>query len=132
MDRKLDDKLVNAFPNLYKQRDYEMTKTCMCWGFECGDGWFQLIWDLSEKLEALIVQYKKDNPDDDNFPQATQVKEKFGGLRFYMNYETEEIEKLIEEAEVKSEETCEVCGKKGTIQGGGWLMCLCPEHGKGK
>lgn len=54
MTPEQDDLLCKTFPLLYADRNTSMQETCMCWGFCCGSGWFQLIWGLSEKLEAII------------------------------------------------------------------------------
>lgn len=128
MRNELDEKLVKAFPNLYSDRDADMMATCMCWGFNVGDGLFDLIWDLSSKLEPLIVKYKAEHPDEECYPRALQVKEKFGGLRFYMTSATDEMWDLISEAEHKSYRICEVCGKKGRVRNRGWLKALCNKH----
>ena len=53
------------------------------------------------------------------------MKEKFGGLRFYMTCDTDEIFDLISEAEALSYKTCEECGKPGEERGGGWIHTLC-------
>jgi hypothetical protein len=58
-------------------------------------------------------------------PRASQVKSKFGGLRFYMTYSTDKMEDLIREAERKSETICELCGEPGEPRGGGWIETLC-------
>ena len=60
-------------------------------------------------------------------PRASQVKEKFGGLRFYMTHMTDKMYQLIHEAEKKSEVTCEICGQSGIIRTEGWWVCLCDE-----
>ena len=83
--------------------------------FEHGDGWFQLIWDLCEGIEkvspeGIILQ---------------QVKEKFGGLRFYIGAGTIEVFALIDAAEAKSFEVCEKCGEPGKVRGGSWIRTLC-------
>lgn len=130
MNITLDEKLVKAFPNLYRDRHSSMGYTAMCWGFDCGDGWFKLIWDLSEKLEKLIIEYKKQYPDDEYYPAASQVKEKYGTLRFYMNFETDEMRKLIDQAEKLSAKTCEVCGKRGKARGYSWIQTLCKKCSK--
>lgn len=65
---------------------------------------------------------------DANYPRASQVKEKFGTLRFYMSSSNDKIEKLIDEAERKSAITCEECGEPGVLRGGGWLKTLCDKH----
>lgn len=75
--------------------------------FECGDGWFKIVKELSEKIDAL------------NAPDLVvhQVKEKFGGLRFYFHTSDaakyDEIEQLVSRAEAESIKTCENCGKSG-------------------
>jgi hypothetical protein len=63
MDKELDEKLVKNHPLLYSDRQGDVRSTCMVWGFACGNGWFDLIWDLSQKLEPLIKEFKKENPD---------------------------------------------------------------------
>lgn len=60
--------------------------------------------------------------------EILQVKEKFGGLRFYTGESPYELDLMISDAEAHSEITCEVCGEPGSIQGRGWLKCVCPRH----
>jgi len=119
MNTKLTEMLNQTFPNLYRgPRGRGM-------GFECGDGWFDLIAELSTKLEAEIM---KQTEEDRQYVMASQVKEKFGTLRFYMSQETDEMSKLINEAEDKSAETCEQCGNKGELRQDGWWSTLCDTH----
>lgn len=89
-----------------------------------GDGWYQIIFDLCQKL-----QQESDTPHTEQIT-ATQVKEKFGGLRFYVDYATDVQYALITEAEDLCEKTCEVCGAPGTARTGGWIKTLCDEHAK--
>lgn len=53
MSPEKDNQLCRNYPILYKDRYASMYATCMCWGFECGDGWFDLLDELSGKLEAM-------------------------------------------------------------------------------
>ena len=53
---------MQTFPLLYADRHQSMQTTAMCWGFSCGDGWFDIIWQLSLKLEPLIINFIKENP----------------------------------------------------------------------
>ena len=128
MREELDKKLCEAFPILYQQRNMNMSQTAMCWGFSHGDGWFDLIWNLSEKLENINKSLPSDG---DLFVVATQVKEKFGTLRFYTggipSSVSEEVYKLINEAESISGVTCEECGKDGKSRTGGWVKTLCDD-----
>lgn len=116
MKKELEEKLLKKYPKLYRQYYWDMTQTAMNWGFCCGDGWYDIIDELSEKLSKFDVE-------------AVQVKEKFAQLRVYLGpcdkEDYDEIYKYIDEATLKSVETCEVCGKPGSIRGQGWLRCLC-------
>ena len=121
MRQEFDDLLVKTFPNLYKDRYGDKRETCMCWGFP-GDGWFLIIWNLSEKLEKIILSF----PEEERAQIcATQVKEKFGTLRFYMSLYYKEIEDLIDQAEELSSQVCERCGSPGKTRPGGWILTLC-------
>lgn len=121
MSPELDDALCRDFPLLYRTRRGRAGQTCMAFGFCCGDGWEPLIRRLSEKLEALIAEL----PDDEGRPTAFQVKEKFGGLRFYMSSETPEMSAAIKEAERAAAHTCEECSAPGRPRSGGWIQTLC-------
>lgn len=74
MTPKKDAELCAKYPMLYAQRSRGMRDTCMCWGFEIGDGWTPIIERLSEKLERINRSLPKDEPK----IEASQVKEKFG------------------------------------------------------
>jgi hypothetical protein len=137
MSPELDDKLCQDFPLLFNQRHGSPSNTLMCFGFECGNGWFALIYDLSSKLEPLLqalkdslspYKLKKLKTYYGHFPGACQVKEKYAGLRFYMDGSTEEMDALIRVAEEKSFTICEQCGKPGTVYGYNWVYTACPEH----
>lgn len=86
--------------------------------FACGPGWYPLIQDLIKDLIELGWDKK-----------ITQVKEKFGGLRFYINSGSDEIHDRITKAEKESYQICEACGKEGELRNDiGWLRTLCEEH----
>jgi hypothetical protein len=112
--------LYKTYPELYKQKDLSMDKSCMFWGFECGSGWYKIIDKLSNKL----VRYSRKKKID---LQATQVKEKYASLAFYTNFSDDAIDKMIDGATVASLKTCEACGStKGVKQrGAGWISTLC-------
>ncbi len=126
MNKENTEKLFNDFPNLYRDKDESLSKTLICWGFSFDDGWNDLVYDLSAKLEECILRMPEEKRGD---YRAVQAKEKFGFLRFYMTIETKEMSDLIAEAERKSAITCEICGsEKGEMRKtGGWLRTLCLE-----
>ncbi|MHA1401141.1 MAG: hypothetical protein ACTSQE_12400 [Candidatus Heimdallarchaeaceae archaeon] len=112
--------LEKTYPKLYKHG------CCL----ECGPGWLDLIKELSFKIEKIIGNM---NSPLDEMPYATQIKEKYGTLRFYMSTETEEMSKLIEAAEDVSAKICEGCGAPGAVKNeSGWYTCLCDNCEKDK
>jgi hypothetical protein len=122
MKEKNEKKLVNDFPELYKlTKPHGLPFFPMLFGFECGDGWFDIIYKLSKNIVDL-----------NEGTVAHQVKEKFGGLRFYINYGSEAIYALIDNAEREALATCEVCGKPGGLKvRGTWLKTVCSKHSQG-
>jgi hypothetical protein len=128
MYSKLEKKLINNFPNLYMGKNMTIEQNLNCLRFECGSGWYDLIYNLSSKLEKLIIGYKAEDCNEDFYPIASQVKSKFGTLRFYMSTSTDEMENLIREAEKDSARICEFCGKDGElICQNGWYTTLCKD-----
>jgi len=118
MNKKNTATLLKDFPNLYKQYYLPPTQTCMCWGFDTKDGWYDLIYELSQKLVIASPE-----------TEATQVKEKFAMLRFYYTSATEEGANLIDKAEEMSGYICETCGKPGKLREDlGWYKTLCEKH----
>ena len=92
--------------------------------FCCGEGWRGLLTDLCDLIEPIIAAM----PDDDHRAAAIQVKEKFGGLRFYMYGSTPEIDAAISVAEARAEKTCERCGAPGVLSSDsphGWVSVKC-------
>lgn len=82
------------------------------------DGWRDLICDLVDLLEKEGPKLK-----------LAQVKEKFGGLRFYLMYGSDEIVKAaVGSAEDKSFSICEGCGlPAGQMASAGWTKTICPD-----
>jgi hypothetical protein len=124
---EFEAKLVKEFPNLYKNMRGDPRVTCMAWGIDVSPGWFDIIYELSQKLEAMILNLPEEVRAD---CCAAQVKEKFGGLRFYMDAANEEMRALIRTAEEHSYQTCETCGKPGIPIQEGWFYTSCKEHAK--
>lgn len=162
MREELDAQLCEKYPLLFKDRNAPMTHTAMCWGFCCGDGWYNIIDTLCGLLTSRYNQAKnrydylieagvggvlygtklvtQQDIDDAKIkmdeeaikvPVVSQVKEKFGGLRFYVNVATEEHYNYITFAESLSYKTCEVCGAPGKREGQGWISTRCKEHSEG-
>jgi hypothetical protein len=97
----------------------------MPFGFAHGDGWFDLVWTLCERLESVVPAAETETG---RSFRVLQVKEKFGGLRVYTSYSNDAISALIEAAGIESIRTCEVCGSTGRRRGTSWVETRCDEH----
>lgn len=86
-----------------------------------GPGWKKLILELIDKIEKI-----------DPTIEVHQIKEKFGGLRFYVGGTLHEgIFELIQEYEDKSYKVCEECGEKGKLREElPWMKTLCDDDFK--
>ena len=145
MKKELDELLCERYPKIFKDRYGNMQETCMCWGFDVGDGWFNIIDTmcyliqnhidshnksrkrdidyndvLSKNDDELIRNYYSDfikseyvesyvqrakegvyrNIQDEMYQViAIQVKEKYGGLRFYYSGGDDYIHGIVAMAE---------------------------------
>lgn len=107
------------WPDWFDKRNEDGKRVSLVFGFQCNSGWRDLLWRLCEDIEKLGPGR--------NF-HVLQVKEKFGGLRFYTSGTTEEVLHRIHLAEQESYQTCEDCGTKENVStSGGWLLTLCEE-----
>ena len=181
MKTELQQQIFAKYPRMFGDRTKPMNETCMCWGLEVGDGWYNLIDTLCEALTYTyttsiqideedgkrlgIEPFKLEGKDSYYFsvepPQviATQVKEKYGTLRFYYREEYDEkfmslyqtgkypdlqrnidrysdyINGIVHFAETASGRTCDETGQPGElhVSGGtrnGWVKTVNKEHAK--
>lgn len=182
MKTELDEELCKKYPKIFRDRYADMRTTAMCWGFDIGDGWYNIIdklcaniqgrIDYSRKERARVLRYNRAlwravngdvdaleryylhprvRADDEKWtkwaeeraaedvlkpvfktvpnavPQvvAEQVKEKFGGLRFYYRGGDDVIGGMLQMAESMSYVTCEVCSNPAKPSKGGWIVTMC-------
>ena len=96
-------------------------------GFAVGAGWYPILEILCSNIqhhldwknrESLIVPQV----------EVDQIKEKFGGLRFYYSGGDDEISGMVRMAEAWADVACEECGAVGKRRSGGWIRTLCDHH----
>lgn len=97
---------------------------------EVSDGWRDLLERACSRIRAAV------RADGGSF-RAAQIKEKYGSLRFYWDGSLSpkaaaRVEEAIDLAEARSATTCEVCGEKGRLYGGGWVTTRCAAHAEGR
>jgi hypothetical protein len=125
MNKELEQKLVERWPTWFNTGG-DIRCTAMPRGFEHGDGWFDILWRLCEELEPLVAELEATG----GVPfEVLQVKEKFGGLRFYVNCRNDAaIRQRIGIAADESFRSCEICGQPGELRDGSWIKTLCDQH----
>jgi len=173
MRDELDKQLCEKYPRIFRNRHKDMTESCMFWGFECGDGWYQILdslcanidhyikWKRNQRVydlklarvkkkgyDAVLNYLTRGRPatmfDEDRAQEimeqelrltpythwvtADQVKEKFGGLRFYYSGGDDQVFGMVRMAESWAAHTCETCGERGSLRHGGWIRTLCDKH----
>jgi len=118
MTRDKEEILIKKYPKLFVDTNKPPTQSAMCFGMECGDGWYDLIDETCLKIQKVLKGREL---------RFTQVKEKFGGLRIYTYPYIEKVEEIIWKAEEESLRTCENCGSKETakVRGEGWVYTRC-------
>lgn len=83
------------------------------WEEERVDDIMEIPQRITEKVDWIVID---------------QIKEKFGGLRFYYHGGDDHIHGMVTMAEAWASHTCETCGNKGERRHGGWVRTLCDEH----
>ena len=127
MKKELQNKLFEKYPKIFKQRELDRTVTAMCYGIACGDGWHVLIDEMCGNIQNHIENVNRNKPEEEHIVcEATQVKEKWGGLRFYVQGSDDFIDGIIDLAESMSYRICSKCGNQSTPQKKrGWIYTLC-------
>ena len=83
-------------------------------------GWLELL----EELFVKLIEAGWDR-------KVAQIKEKFGGLRFYFDSDRKELHDIVDSFEVKSTKICYYCGKPAKVESEfGWISYRCEEHKK--
>jgi hypothetical protein len=158
MKPELEKILREKYPKIFVDSSKSSGESAMAWGCECGDGWFDIIDRLCQTLSNLYTSAIPVGSEgymavDAPAVVATQIKEKFGTLRFYYRLEPDEqVKKLREEgnpevvraiedwlmayasyvdgaihmAETLTMHTCEISGLRGELHrtSSGWVKVL--------
>lgn len=143
MHTEKEQTLVSRYPDIFRDYNGDPKQTCMAWGFECGDGWFDLIDAICKAIQNQTEYANRLWPNLKFAVVAAQVKEKYGTLRFYNEFlyasdleehDREKLERCINQingmisfAEFMSGRICEVCGQKGTLDGSSFPRCRCKD-----
>ena len=138
MRRELEEDLAQKHPFMRRRASLkEQVKQGVigdlysAFGCECGDGWHGLLDSLCYEIERIYEEA--------GIPcrlHVTQVKQKFGSLRFYATLTgpkdlSDKVSEVIQEAVDASEHICEECGRPGKLRHDAWVRTQCDDcHAK--
>ena len=96
--------------------------------YECGDGWRSLI----NKAKRILRKYNLKHKYDAGFEKLefVQIKEKFGLLVIYTNYDVQQVERALQQLHYESCRVCEICGSRKNVHihdVHNWEMTRCPK-----
>jgi hypothetical protein len=99
-------------------------------GFAVGSGWWPIIESLCANIQSHTDWWNKNRETRPVVAQVevNQIKEKFGGLRFYYSGGDDTVAGMVRMAESWASVTCEECGAPGESRNGGWIKTLCERH----
>ncbi len=144
MKEELVKQLHDRYPLMFPQKTWP----------ECDDGWYNLIDTLCHSIQSHVdnskrrhdwaVEHNRKLAEDPSYAafdreprvvsapaaqvEVQQIKEKFGGLRFYVNHGDDVVYGMTNLADHLSFSICEKCGNRGERRSGGWIKTLCDQH----
>ena len=119
MDSHKTNELYEKFPHLYRERTAPLESAKMGWGFQCEDGWYKIIYEMSKKIDKISTE-------GEFAPAITEVsRNKDGTLYVEARNLTPPVADIITSATEQSRLTCEFCGytpaflraSKGSLSG---------------
>ena len=123
MDSQKTTELYEKFPHLYRERTAPLESSQMGWGFQCEDGWYKIIYEMSRKIEKLST----DSPHDCAITEVSRNED--GTLYVATRNLTPPLQDIITAAREQSRLTCEYCGytpafmRKGKGSVAGHIAC---------
>lgn len=115
---KFAERMEKSYPKMYSGK---------YGGFAVGKGWYPIIERLSSNIQQHIEWANRDGTVVEQVV-VEQIKEKFGGLRFYYQGGDEQVHGMVRMAEAWAGIACEDCGGIGKRRSGGWVRTLCDKH----
>jgi hypothetical protein len=132
-DSEYEKSRQDAYAPLVERVPKERRDKIFIYTLSCGLGWRKIVFGLVDELDKIWGGFKRKKG-----PKCwgiLQIKEKFGGLRFYATYpeDTSEDAKArcdrsydaISKAADEAAKTCERCGAPGKLKGKGYVATVC-------
>lgn len=122
VDKETLLKLIEELSIKFKEEIHRIKYPFELFGIECSYGWYGLILPL-----YFAIQEYNDNKPEEERIYIDQIKEKFGGLRFYISNAPKEYQDWADRIEEESYKVCETCGSvtNVTTKGRNWITTQC-------
>ena len=103
MDSHKTNELYEKFPHLYRERTAPLESSKMAWGFQCENGWYKIIYEMSKKIQRI-------SKEGDFAPAIREVsKNQDGALHVEVRNLSPPVADIITAAQEASRLTCEFC-----------------------
>jgi len=103
MDSQKTNELYEKFPHLYRERTAPLESSHMPWGFQCEDGWYKIIYEMSKKIDKISTE-------GEHAPAISLVsRHEDGTLYVAVSNITPPVADIVTRATEQSRLTCEFC-----------------------
>mgnify|MGYP003147547432 CR=1 FL=1 len=103
MDSRKTNELYEKFSDLYRERLTPLESSKMGWGFQCEDGWYKIIYEMSRKIDKI-------SKGGEFAPAISLVsKHEDGTLHVVVRNITPPVADIVTRATEQSRLTCELC-----------------------
>ena len=103
MDSQKTNELYEKFPHLYRERTAPLESSHMAWGFQCENGWYKIIYEMSKKIDKISTE-------GEHAPAISLVsRHEDGTLYVAVSNITPPVADIVMSATEQSRLTCEFC-----------------------
>ena len=103
MDSQKTNELYEKFPHLYRERTAPLESSHMPWGFQCENGWYKIIYEMSKKIDKISTE-------GEHAPAISLVsRHEDGTLYVAVSNTTPPVADIVTRATEQSRLTCEFC-----------------------
>ena len=103
MNKHNTEELYEKFPHLYRERTAPLESSGMGWGFQCEDGWYKIIYEMSKKIDKISTE-------GEHAPAISLVsRHEDGTLYVAVSNITPPVADIVTSATEQSRLTCEFC-----------------------
>jgi hypothetical protein len=118
MREELDNKLCAKYPRIFRDRNAPMNQTCMCWGFEHGDGWYNIIDMMCSNIQHHINYTRRQRHDALVYNRALSraIKGDFSTYDRLSKWQQKWIDEALDDPEPQLKIVPEACPQVVAIQ----------------